>query len=108
MIKCGTSAVPDPCRAIVGLGIPSNSATPPFVMLVLDWLAITSRSLATADAPVKRVWGSIPVEVVMSCPRKPWILATPDQLSFAVISVVIAQFWVKAPPESAYSSNRRF
>src|ERR1041384_2373111 len=71
--------------------MPSNSATPPVVRAVLDWFAITSTPLGTADS-VSRVWGSAPVAVVTSWPRYPTTPGTPDQLSFTVIKPVFVQF----------------
>src|SRR6266496_1593048 len=96
----------------------SNSATPPFVIAVLVWFAITSRSFATELTP-SSVWGSVPVVVVISCPRYPSMPATPDQLSLAVISPVFDQSWLngkvwgvvlasaKLPPAKLVSMNTK-
>ena len=78
----------------MGFAMPSNSATPPFVMPVFDWFAITSRSFATVES-VRSVWGSAPVAVVMSWPRKPTTPGTAAQLSFAVIRPVFVQACAK-------------
>src|SRR4029079_18345571 len=101
-------AVPDPWRATTG-SVMWNSATPPLVMPVLVWLAITSTSLAAADS-VTRVRGSTPVPVVMSWPRYPTTPGTPDQSSFAVMSPVSFQAWLNGTacgPESARTDATR-
>ena len=68
-----------------------ESATPPAVTVFgFVWLAIASRSLATAEL-VSSVPGLVAVVVVMSWPRKPWKLGTFDQSSFVVMRPVLLQ-----------------